>query len=144
MAVRYIPLFHGKGGDSIGLLKKLLLAAVKSDTRKPKSIILKHAVHGVSPWAEKNRPPPKQRSAHTRKRRRARRRTPRLPAGNGMRKHDAVVRKLRHRLPACGVLLGPPLPVGSKKGRNYHAPRKFFFKKTTAALISQKPPSKSI
>ena len=49
----HIPLFHGKGGDSIGLLKKPLLAAVKSDTRKPKSI-LKHAVHGVSLWAARH------------------------------------------------------------------------------------------
>ena len=49
----HIPLFHGKGGDSIGLLEKPLLAAVKSDTRKPKSI-LKHAVHGVSLWAARH------------------------------------------------------------------------------------------
>lgn len=49
----HIPLFHGKGGDSIGLLEKPLLAAVKSDTCKPKSI-LKHAVHGVSLWAARH------------------------------------------------------------------------------------------
>ena len=47
-------LFHGKGGDSIGLLEKPLLAAVKSDTRKPKSTTLKHAVHGVSLWAARH------------------------------------------------------------------------------------------
>lgn len=49
----HIPLFHGKGGDSIGLLEKPLLAAVKSDTLKSKSI-LKHAVHGVSLWAARH------------------------------------------------------------------------------------------
>lgn len=49
----HIPLFHGKGGDSIGLLKKPLLAAVKSDTCKPKTT-LKHAVHGVSLWAARH------------------------------------------------------------------------------------------
>ena len=50
----HIPLFHEKGGDSIGLLEKPLLAAVKSNTRKPKSITLKHAVHGVSLWAARH------------------------------------------------------------------------------------------
>lgn len=50
----HIPLFHGKRGDSIGLLEKPLLAAVKSDTRKPKSTTLKHAVHGVSLWAARH------------------------------------------------------------------------------------------
>ena len=49
----HIPLFHGKGGDSIGLLEKPLLAAVKSDTRKLEST-LKHAVHGVSLWAARH------------------------------------------------------------------------------------------
>ncbi|MCQ4762635.1 hypothetical protein [Cloacibacillus evryensis] len=49
----HIPLFHEKGGDSIGLLEKPLLAAVKSDTRKPESI-MKHAVHGVSLWAARH------------------------------------------------------------------------------------------
>lgn len=49
----HIPLFYGKGGDSIGLLEKPLLAAVKSDTRKPEST-LKHAVHGVSLWAARH------------------------------------------------------------------------------------------
>ena len=78
---------------------------------------------------EKNQPPPKQRSAHTRKRRKALRRTPRLTAGNGMRKHYAVVRKLRHRLSACGVLLMPPLPLGPKKGCSYHTLRKSFSKR---------------
>ena len=50
----HIPLFHGKRGDSIGLLEKPLLAAVKIDTRKPKSTRLKHAVHGVSLWAARH------------------------------------------------------------------------------------------
>jgi len=43
------PLFPAKGGDSIELLEKPLMAAATTDNQI--STIITHAVLGVSPWA---------------------------------------------------------------------------------------------